>query len=349
MARPVREVPWLQQRDNVWYAYWHDKTLGREKRLSLGTRDAGEAQDRFSAFLTNRGVLTEGDKPRYTVTQALDAYRAEHCTVKVIDQPRQESIILRLRAWFGDTPFSDVDIPKCREYADARRRDAISDATIRRELCVLGAAANHAMRWRRLGPTANPPTPMPSVELPSARMKEAEWLTREELDKVLRYAESDLYDFIMIQYHTGARRRSVEQLTPFQVDLSRNRINLRRPDETDLQRNSKKRRPIVPIDPAIRPIVERLMIENQGTGWLFGANKDFARRFRRLLTDLGMPHKGRPHILRHSRATHLLQDGVPLYDVAKLLGDMFATVEKVYGHHCPDHLATTIAGRKTGG
>lgn len=361
MARPIREVPWLSQRDSVWYANWYDKTERRAKRLSLHTRDAGEAQDRFSAFLSNRGVLTSGDKPRYTVAQALDAYRLEHCTKKVIDQPRQERIVLRLREWFGDTPFSDVDIPKCREYADARRRGVVggrrdkrphgtkggagSDSTIRRELCVLSAAANHAMRWRRLGPTANPPTPMPSVELPAAYHKEAEWLTEKELATVLRYAEPDLHDFIMLQYHTGARRTSVERLTPFQVDLARNRINLRRPDETILERNSRKRRPIVPIDPAIRPIIERLMRENGSTGWLFGREQDFYKRFRRLMIDLGMSGKTRPHILRHSRATHLLHQGVPLYDVAKLLGDTIATVERVYGHHCPDYLGRAIAGK----
>jgi integrase len=354
MSRPIREVPWLDQRDGVWYANWHDKSKGRSKRLSLHTRDAGEAQDRFSAFLTNRGALTTDATPRYTVAQALDAYRQEHCTEKVIDRRRQEIIILRLRDWFGNVAFSDIDIPKCREYADARRRGVIggrennptgkngADSTIRRELNVLKAAANHAMRWRRLGPTANPPTPMPSIEAPTENRKDAEWLTEAELRRVLQFAESDLHDYIMIHYYTGARRRSVERLTPFQVDLARNRINLRRPDETPLQRNSRKRRPIVPIDPAIRPIVERLMAENATTGWLFGGDKDFYRRFRRLMADLGMPEKGRPHILRHSRATHLLHAGVSLYDVAKLLGDSVATVERVYGHASPDHLAATL-------
>ena len=354
MARPIRAVPWLDQRNGVWYANWHDKALGRAKRLSLHTRDAGEAQDRFSAFLTNRGVLTSGDTPRYTVRQALDAYWQEHCSQKVIDRVRQELIILRLRDWFGDTPFSDVDIPRCREYADARRGGAVgggktyhdrrgADSTIRRELNVLKATANHAMRWRRLGPTANPPTPMPSIEMPAESRTDAEWLTEAELDKVLRYAEPELHDYIMVHYYTGARRRSVEHLTPFQIDLVRGRINLRRPDETTLQKNSSKRRPIVPIDPAIRPIIERLLTQNGATGWLFGADKDFYPRFRKLMEDLGMPDKTRPHILRHSRASHLLQAGVSIYDVAKLLGDTVGTVDKVYGHHSPEHLASTIA------
>ena len=50
-----------------------------------------------------------------------------------------------------------------------------------------------------------------------------------------------------------------------------------------------------------------------------------------------------PHVLRHTRATHLLQKGVAPYAVASLLGDTVATVLRVYGHHCPNYLAEAIA------
>ena len=33
---------------------------------------------------------------------------------------------------------------------------------------------------------------------------------------------------------------------------------------------------------------------------------------------------------------------VSLWDVAKLLGDTTATVERVYGPHCPDHLGAPM-------
>ncbi len=46
--------------------------------------------------------------------------------------------------------------------------------------------------------------------------------------------------------------------------------------------------------------------------------------------------------MRHSRATHLLQAGVDIYTVARLLGDSVTTVERVYGHHSADHMAATI-------
>jgi integrase len=43
-----------------------------------------------------------------------------------------------------------------------------------------------------------------------------------------------------------------------------------------------------------------------------------------------------------SRATHLLQAGASIYDVAKLLGDTTATVERVYGHHSCESLGKNL-------
>jgi site-specific recombinase XerD len=85
------------------------------------------------------------------------------------------------------------------------------------------------------------------------------------------------------------------------------------------------------------------MIDSR-TEWLFGEPKKMYDGFKNHMETLGLGDKAFPHILRHSRATHLLQEGVPIYDVARLLGDTIATVDRVYGHHSADHLAETIGG-----
>ncbi len=45
-----------------------------------------------------------------------------------------------------------------------------------------------------------------------------------------------------------------------------------------------------------------------------------------------------PHVLRHTCATWLVQSGVPLWEVAGYLGMTVEMVERVYGHHAPEHL-----------
>lgn len=43
-----------------------------------------------------------------------------------------------------------------------------------------------------------------------------------------------------------------------------------------------------------------------------------------------------PHVLRHTRATWLMQNGIDLWEAAGSLGMSVKTLEKVYGHHDPD-------------
>ncbi|WP_374308986.1 tyrosine-type recombinase/integrase [Methylocella sp.] len=141
-------------------------------------------------------------------------------------------------------------------------------------------------------------------------------------------------------YFTAARRASIETLHVAQVALESGRITLRKAGE----RTTTKRRPIVPVHSRLKPTLERL-VAGAGThkGYLFPQPVDFYRPFHKLCEAQGIgPERANPHVLRHSRATHLLMHGVSIYDVERLLGDSVATVERVYGHHCPDHLAAVI-------
>jgi integrase len=62
--------------------------------------------------------------------------------------------------------------------------------------------------------------------------------------------------------------------------------------------------------------------------------------FRRLCKQCGIVAS--PHVLRHTAATWLVMDSVPLSEVARLLGDSEKTVEKVYGKHAPDYLRRAV-------
>lgn len=351
MPRKKREVPWLEQRDNgVWYIYWYDDVAKHTKRESTGATDALEAQKIFAAWLAEPALKDPTRLVGLTVSNILDDYYREHVSEKVIDKARAEDAIAHLKAHFGSTLARDVDIPASRRYRDDRRAGRVgggkrrkskvgSDSTIRRELVVLQAAANHALRWKRI--TAND---MPSIELPpeNRRPDEAPYLKTDELQSILNTAPTvRLRRFIRILYFTAARCRSIETLTKGQIDLKNGRINLRAPDENALKKASKKRRPIVPIHPEIRSDIEQLLNETDN-GFLWGDCAKMYRAFNDHLTKHGFTDRANPHILRHSRATHLLQQGVDIWDVAKLLGDTVATVERVYGHHCPDHLASTM-------
>lgn len=351
MARPKRETPWLSKRDGIYYVHWYEPGERQTRRLSLRTSRTDEAENRFAEFLLHGREIRDSRPGRLTVEQALEDYLAEHVRQHCADATRQIDAARHLKAFFGDRALETVDIPLTRGYADARRAGLIgggkrrkakagSDSTIRRELVVLGAAANHAKRWKRLG---DPPR-MPSIELPPERRlgpdDQAPYYERDELERLFSAAGEEggeIECFVRLLYLTGARRRSIENLTRAQVRWDAKRILLQAPGK----RATKKRQPIVPILNAMEPWL-RLLWDRGGEIRLFQSQADFYRPYRALCEGAGLADRSHPHVMRHTRATHLLQDGKSIYTVAKLLGDSVATVERVYGHHSADHLANAL-------
>ena len=75
--------------------------------------------------------------------------------------------------------------------------------------------------------------------------------------------------------------------------------------------------------------------------WLFPATRDPQQpmndrsaqtAFTQALARAGLPRKGGPHCLRHSWATHLIEAGVPLHVVKRLLGHTSVTTTAGYLH-----------------
>jgi len=53
-----------------------------------------------------------------------------------------------------------------------------------------------------------------------------------------------------------------------------------------------------------------------------------------------LPKAVTPHTLRHTAATWLMQAGVDKWEAAGFLGMSVEMLDRVYGHHHPDHLRT---------
>jgi integrase len=372
MPRKRPAAPWLETRGSVFYAFWYNPDKRQRESLSLRTADPKEATERFAAFLLQGSDIYGSSRLHaLTVKTALDDYETEHVNKKVVDKARFRMIRDNLNAHFGGLEVKAIDDKAVETYTTRRLTGEISGKghakewkprpatsnTIRRELVVLVAAINHERK--RKNPDGKPRLPasdVPFIPLPIENEDEAPSLDRGQFAKLraeaqrrlaaataAAMAEPDrgdlesnathaqrLCDFIEIAYYTAGRRRSVEQLTWFQVTLDRQRIKLAKPGE----RRTKKRRPVVRIDPELMPTLRRLH-DTKTNEYVLGSAGSVYRAFCKACAAIGV--EASPHILRHTRASHLLQDGEDIWNVAKLLGDTVATVEKVYGHHSPDY------------
>lgn len=63
---------------------------------------------------------------------------------------------------------------------------------------------------------------------------------------------------------------------------------------------------------------------------------------------VNMPEHVSPHVLRHTKASHLRQNGVPLLCIKELLGHENITTTEVYATDTPEHLAECIRAGNRG-
>jgi integrase len=78
--------------------------------------------------------------------------------------------------------------------------------------------------------------------------------------------------------------------------------------------------------------------------------KSVKTAFRHAVDAADLQGKVTPHTLRHRAATWLMQAGVDKWEAAGFLGMSVEMLDRVYGHHHPDHLreAARAIGYRTG-
>jgi integrase len=342
MARPKLDAPnyRLVQRGNHFYVrWWQDGTW---QRVSTGETDRRRAAIWLAQFVAGRGTPTPPEQP--TVSVILDGYLADRKPV-VLAYETLEVAAKALRRHLGDLQPEHLTKERARFYARqrraeghivgpaaARRKKPTRDGTIIRELVTLRAALKWALAERWI-------SQVPHIETPRQPAPRARWLTREEAGRLLASAKAPHVKLLLaICLYTAARAGAVLALTWDQVDLDAGRIDLG-------QMPGGKGRAVVPIAADLRPMLEEAraaatcghVIEHAG-----GSVASVKTGTRAAAQRAGLPGVT-PHILRHTAATWMAMAGVPMIEIARLLGHADSrTTERVYAKHTPDYLRRAV-------
>lgn len=318
MARPRKPFRLIKP-GQYYYVAYHDGQ--RSQRASTGTQSRAEAERFLDRFVAGYEDAAPGTVDIRSVLDGYAAARPERSR-----RGNRKYLIKNLNGVLGNLNVGDITDAVVKRYAKQRGK---ANGTILRELGILRAATYWAERqqWIERAPRFQMPVPN---DPPKDR-----WLTKEEGRRLLDAATAPhIRMFIMLGLYTGAR-------TGAMLDLEWSRVG-RLINYGDGVGN--KRRAIVPIAEPLRVELDAQR-EVATTGHVIEYNGRPITRigpgWSTVVRRAGL-ERVTPHTLRHTCATWMIQEGVSLRKVARMLGDTEATVERVYGHHAPEWLSDAV-------
>jgi integrase/recombinase XerC len=228
----------------------------------------------------------------------------------------------------------------------------ISHRSVNRKLSTLKSFYRYCQRQGLL--TTNP---MLKVVAPRTSKQLPVFLTRTNLDDLLHRAEfEDTYEgvrnkmILTLFYATGIRRAELVQIKITDIDLEKGTLKV-------LGKRNKER--IVPLGGnVINSLNEYLIIREQ---FLSSSGTKSENIFQSLfVTSKGLPvypkliytivhnllsmiasnSKLSPHVLRHTFATHMLDNGADLNAIKEILGHSSLAATQVYTHNTIEKLKT---------
>ena len=184
--------------------------------------------------------------------------------------------------------------------------------------------------------------PCDLIPLPNTPKKIPQYLTIEEVDLLLDIPLNSMYDFrnkamLELLYATGMRVSELIHLKIQDVDFDEDFVHV-------LGKGDKER--IIPMNDSSKTALliyinkyRPLLLKKKNSDFLFINNlskgisrQGFFKIIKVLCMQKGITKDIHPHILRHSFATHLLNNGANLRIVQELLGHSDISTTQIYTH-----------------
>lgn len=268
------------------------------------------------------------------IAEVLAAYGSEVAPLKASARDIGYNITNILK-WWGDKTVANISVKSCRTYIETKTKPAAGA-----DLKVLKAAVVY---WHK---EYGPLDAVPEFEMPPPNPPKERWLTRSEAARLLWAARKyqHMRRMILLQLYTGSRPGVVLAMHWDQIDLKAGVMSRTRHGNAQ---DKKKRAPKVRLGWRILSHLKRWrrlddkaerLVCHFTDRWHPGSREviDPHGAWAKIVKAAKLSGVTR-HTLRHTRATWMMQKGVPIWEAAGFLGMTVKTLERVYGHHSPDH------------
>ena len=317
---------------SVYYANFFD-TNNKRQRISLHTKDKRIAEIKFADIRRRSAVLRQG----VVVNILWDDFRYK--MMGFLKLERKEGTITHYRIAFDycekylrPKHLADIDPLKLQELKQILKLEGVGNAGINKYIKCLKACFRLAEKWQLL--------PVKQEWDSVSKLKESKgrllFYTVEELNQLLKACNIEWQAVIRLGAQAGLRRGEMAALKWQDIDFKNNLIYV----AANKTENSR----YVPMSPDLRKFMQdyaKITINKEYVvivGWKDGINRQsqyfISSCWGKIRKKAGI-YKGTIHTLRHTFASHLVQNGVDLYTVSKLLGHSSIKMTEIYAHLAP--------------
>ncbi len=234
--------------------------------------------------------------------------------------------------FLGNKSLDSIDSKQIDQYLNSRAKE-VKKSTANIELRHLKAGFNKAIQWNYID--NNPFKGIKPFNLP----KNAPiFFKQEEIDILLDTIDIVwLKQIVIFAINTGVRIGELTNLEWEDISLKERTIKIS--NKNDFTTKSKKER-VIPINDDLFDLLKNLSKDHAyvfSTGSGEKRDPEFvSKKFKKYVRKAELGEQYTFHSLRHTFASHLVQKGVSLYIVSKLLGHSDLKTTEIYAHLAPE-------------
>ncbi len=330
-------VSLFKRSNGVWYILYTQD--GRQRWKSTKTKLKANALKQLRRFQESREPA-ETKPQSHRLSEFADEFLAY---ARVNYARRSVEIFTRslkdLSTITGDCQLTAIDTRHVDLYRTAQLQRK-SPVSVNIELRSLRTMFNFALRWKLLQNN-----PFARVQLIRVPEMPPVHFTREEFRAVMKVIDQEwLREIVMFTLLTGMRRGEVANLYWSDLDLERRLVHVH---STPTFRSKWGKQRLIPLNDWI---VQEFSSKQrpEGDDYLFTSEGNkvdesyLTHKFTDYVRATGLKRKLHFHSLRHTFATWLVQDGVSIYEIQKLLGHSSIEMTQIYSHLAPGELHSTV-------
>ncbi|HET55572.1 MAG TPA: site-specific integrase [Ignavibacteria bacterium] len=327
-----------KHRNGYYYIYFQDES-GRRKSISTKTKLKSEAAKFLSEFKDHLQQRKDSKTIPVSIQHFITKFLIYSSHIHSENHTKSlRTTLIKLLEYSGDINLNELQKQKVISFIEWRL-SKVSNRAVKRDIANLSSAFNWAIEKNFLSASLTK-----GIRKPKIVEKLLVYFTEAEYQTLKRVIDNeDIKDIVEFGLLTGVRQNDLINLTWQQIDFKNSSLIL---DNRNSRTKSGKVHSLPLSISALRVLHKREL--NKAGDLVFTSQGErfkqwyLCKRFREYITKAGLSPQLSFHSLRHTFASWLIQKGVPLYVVSKLLTHSDLRTTQIYSHLKQENLSESV-------